>query len=284
MPYPQNVHTAQKVEQTVLDNGATPATIAILNGVIHVGLTPLQLELLGKLGTKVRKVSRRDIALCVGEKLNGSTTVSATMIIAHMAGIKVFVTGGIGGVHREYNETMDVSADLRELGRTPIAVICAGVKSILDIPRTMEYLETEGVSVVGYGTDEFPAFFTRRSGVKVPIRLDTPDSCAKLIKSNLDLKLESGMLFAVPIPAEHEAKIGKITEAIEQSLEESREKHVQGKDITPFLLERINQLTEGESLKASTRQFSFNFLDISLILNNAKHGAMIASSLSKVCK
>lgn len=255
MPYPQNVQTAQLVEQQVIQNGATPATIAILNGIIHIGLTRDQLELLGKLGPKCRKVSRRDIALCLSQKLNGSTTVAATMIIANMAGIKVFVTGGIGGVHREFNETMDVSADLRELGRIPMMVVCAGVKSILDIPRTLEYLETEGVSVVGYNVDEFPAFFTRQSGVKVPIRLNTPEECAKMLKSNIELKLESGMLVAVPIPLEQEAKIGKISLAIEQSLQESRDKNVQGKDITPFLLERINQLTEGESLRASNDRF-----------------------------
>eukprot|EP01080_Neovahlkampfia_damariscottae_P001356 gene1356-11438_t len=274
MPYPQNVETAKLVEAQVEKYGATPATIAIFKGVIHIGLTNEDLDKLGKIGTKAKKVSRRDVALCVSQKLDGATTVSGTMVIANKVGIKVFVTGGIGGVHREINETLDISADLTELGRTPICVVSAGVKSILDIPKTLEYLETNGVSVIALGSNEFPAFFTRTSGCKAPIRLDTPKDIAKLIKSNHDLNLQSGMMVGVPIPEDQEGKASEINKAIQQALRESNEQHVQGKDITPFLLKRINELTKGESLRSN----------IALILNNAKMGAQIAVSLNEITK
>jgi pseudouridine-5'-phosphate glycosidase len=200
MPYPANVKTAQEVEQVVRSHGATPATIAILDGRIRVGLTPAELETLGKLGHKAQKCSRRDLAYVLATKTPGATTVAATMLIAHMAGISVFVTGGIGGVHRGAESTMDISADLTELGRTPVAVVCAGVKSILDIPKTLEVLETQGVSVVALGTNEFPAFFTPHSGCEAPLRVNSPSECAQMIDAAQRLRLDNGMVIAVPIP------------------------------------------------------------------------------------
>lgn len=272
MPYPENVQTAKRVETAVRDNGATPATIAILDGVICVGLDDAQLDLLGRLGPKVRKCSRRDMALVVAERGNGATTVAGTMLVAHMVGIPVFVTGGIGGVHRHGESTMDVSADLTELGRTPVAVVCAGAKSILDLPRTLEFLETQGVTVVGYRTDEFPAFFTPHSGESTSCRLNTPLDCAKLIRSNLDLNLGSGIVIAVPIPDRDAAEAAPIETAIQQSLSEADAKKIKGKDVTPFLLRRINEITGGKSLRSN----------IALVLNNAKIGAQIAMELAKL--
>lgn len=201
MPYPQNVETAREVESVVRQHGATPATIAILDGCIRVGLTDVELDTLGRLGHKAQKCSRRDLAYVLATKTPGATTVAATMLIAHMAGIPVFVTGGIGGVHRGAETTMDVSADLTELGRTPVAVVCAGVKSILDIPKTLEYLETQGVAVAALGTSEFPAFFTPHSGSAAPLRVETPRACAEMIAASQRLRLDSGMVIAVPIPA-----------------------------------------------------------------------------------
>ncbi|CAI0541820.1 unnamed protein product [Linum tenue] len=238
MPYPQNLDTAKQVEEIVRKNGAVPATIAILDGVPCVGLSAEQLERLATLGTRAQKTARRDIAYVVAGRRNGATTVSATMFFASMVGIPVFVTGGIGGVHRHGEETMDVSSDLTELGKTPVAVISAGVKSILDIPKTLEYLETQGVCVVGYKTDEFPAFFTDTSGCKIP------DATTKL-------KLGNGVLIAVPIPKEQSASGSKIESAIQKALKEAREKNIIGSAETPFLLARVNELTGGASLASS---------------------------------
>ncbi|CAK0785665.1 hypothetical protein CVIRNUC_008876 [Coccomyxa viridis] len=270
MPYPQNLETARAVEAVVRQHGATPATIAILSGVPHIGLTGAELELLASRGPQVVKTSRRDLALVMAKGLDGATTVSATMLLAARAGIQVFVTGGIGGVHRGGEVTMDVSADLTELGRTPVTVVCAGVKSILDIPRTLEYLETQGVCVAAYGADEFPAFFTRRSGCAAPARIDTPELAAAMIRHSARLGLGSGAVIGVPIPEEHAAAGAKVEQASQQALDEAQQKSLQGSEITPFLLGRIKELTGGESLKAN----------IALIKNNAAVGAQIASALA----
>uniref|UniRef100_A0A166GWM9 Pseudouridine-5'-phosphate glycosidase n=1 Tax=Daucus carota subsp. sativus TaxID=79200 RepID=A0A166GWM9_DAUCS len=265
MPYPQNLKTAKEVEAIVRENGAEPATIAILDGMPCVGLTSEELERLATLGTKCQKTARRDIAHVVATKGNGATTVSATMIFASMVGIPVFVTGGIGGVHRYGENTMDISSDLTELGRTPVAVISAGVKSILDIPRTLEYLETQGVCVTAYKTDEFPAFFSGQSSCKTtpftiivvtaasqaPCRVNSPEDCARLIDANLNLQLGAGILIAVPIPEKHSAVGSVIESAIQRSLKEARDKNITGNAQTPFLLARVNELTGGASLASS---------------------------------
>ncbi|KAA8528056.1 hypothetical protein F0562_035075 [Nyssa sinensis] len=270
MPYPQNLETAKELEAIVRENGAVPATVAILDGVPCVGLSVEDLERLANLGTRAQKTARRDIAHVVATRGNGATTVSATMIFASMVGISVFVTGGIGGVHRHGENTMDISSDLTELGRTPIAVISAGVKSILDIPRTLEYLETQGVCVAAYKTNEFPAFFTETSGCKVPCRIDTPEDCARLIDVNMKLKLGTGILIAVPIPKEHSASGSLIESAIQRALKEAREKRITGNAETPFLLARVNELTGGASLASN----------IALVKNNVLVGAKIAVSLA----
>ncbi|PKY39251.1 erwinia chrysanthemi IndA protein-like protein-like protein [Rhizophagus irregularis] len=268
MQYPQNLETAVAIENIVRENGSIPATIAILNGKINVGLSSNGLETLAQMGQKARKSSRRDLAYVVSQGLTGSTTVSGTMVIAHRAGIRVFVTGGIGGVHWGAEQSMDVSADLVELGRTPVAVVCAGVKSILDIEKTLEYLETQGVSVTTFGeTRDFPAFFTPRSGCMSPSNLKTVKECAALIDANIQLQLNSGMLIAVPIPENEAADANKIQEALSIALAEAKE--ISGKDITPFLLKRINEITQGDSLKSN----------ISLLKNNAKIGSQIAKCL-----
>lgn len=272
MPYPQNLETAKEVEAIVRENGAVPATIAILDGVPCVGLSIEELERLAKLGTRAQKTARRDIAHVVATGGNGATTVSATMVFASMVGIPVFVTGGIGGVHRHGEQTMDISSDLTELGRTPVAVISAGVKSILDIPKTLEYLETQGVSVATYKTNEFPAFFTESSGCKVPCHVDTPEQCARLIDANLKLKLGTGILIAVPIPKEHSASGSLIESAIQIALSEARDKNITGNAATPFLLARVNQLTGGASLTSN----------IALVKNNALVGAQIAVALAQL--
>lgn len=272
MPYPQNLETAREVEEIVRENGAIPATVAILDGVPCIGLTSDELEKLANLGNKAQKTARRDIAYVVATRGNGATTVSATMVFANMVGIHVFVTGGIGGVHRHGEHTMDVSSDLTELGRTPVAVISAGVKSILDIPRTLEYLETQGVSVAAYRTNEFPAFFTEASGCKVPCRVDTPEDCARLIDANLKLRLGTGILIAVPIPREDSASGSLIESAIQRALKEARDKNITGNAETPFLLARVNELTGGASLVSN----------IALVKNNAFIGAQIAVSLSQL--
>lgn len=254
------------------ENGAVPATIAILDGVPCIGLNSHQLERLAILGNKAQKTARKDIAQIVGAGGNGATTVSATMFFASQVGIPVFVTGGIGGVHRHGEQTLDISSDLTELGRTPIAVISAGVKSILDIPRTLEFLETQGVTVASYQTSEFPAFFSESSGCKVSCRLDSPEECARLIHRNLSLNLGSGMLIAVPIPKDCAASGNLIESAIQRALEEAEKKHVTGNAATPFLLSKVNELTGGASLAAN----------IALVKNNALVGAKIALSLANL--
>ncbi|CAL5211216.1 unnamed protein product [Lathyrus oleraceus] len=270
MPYPQNLETAKAVEAVVRDNGAVPATIAILDGVPRIGLSGEELERLATLGTKAQKTARRDIAYVVARGGNGATTVSGTMFLASMVGIHIFVTGGMGGVHRQGEYTMDVSSDLTHLGRTPIAVICAGVKSILDIPRTLEYLETQGVCVAAYKTNEFPAFFTASSGCMVPCRVDTPEECASLIEANIKLKLGSGILIGVPIPQEHSTSGHIIESAINKAIKETKENNISGNAITPFLLDRVNALTGGVSLASN----------IALVKNNAQLGAKVAVALA----
>ncbi|KAI9591626.1 Indigoidine synthase A like protein-domain-containing protein [Syncephalis fuscata] len=266
MPYPQNLTTAQAVESIVREHGCVPATIAILDGKIRVGLTNDELNTLAKIGNKATKTSRRDIAYVVAKGVPAATTIASTMVIAHRAGIPVFVTGGIGGVHYGAEQTMDISADLTELGRTPVAVVCGGAKSILDLEKTLEYLETQGVTVATYGSDEFPAFFTPHSGFKSPMRLDTVKECASLLDVAHRLQLEGGQVIAVPIPEQYAADGQEIQKAIKQALAESVEQNIIGKDITPFLLDRVNQRTLGKSLEAN----------IALIKNNAVIGSQIA--------
>jgi len=266
MPYPQNVQTAREVENILRDQKVTPATIGILGGKVHIGMTDEQLEALAKLGPACRKVSRRDLASVVGARADGATTVSATMLLAHAAGIRLFVTGGIGGVHRGAGETWDISADLTELGRTPVCVVCAGAKSILDIPKTLEYLETQGVCVAGYNTDDFPAFFTPRSGHPVSCRVDGPEAAAALLEAQLRLGLSSGIILATPVPDALAAEARVVEEATARAVKEAEEGGVKGNEVTPFLLKRINELTGGESLKAN----------IALVKNNVAVGAAVA--------
>ncbi|KAL8527456.1 hypothetical protein ACS0TY_005347 [Phlomoides rotata] len=272
MPYPQNLETAKEVEAIVQQNGAIPATIAILDGLPCVGLSLGELKRLAILGKKARKTARRDIAHVVATGGNGATTVSATMFFADLVGIPIFVTGGIGGVHRHGESTMDISSDLTELGRTPVTVVSAGVKSILDISRTLEYLETQGVCVAAYQTNELPAFFTEKSGYKAPCRVDSPEECARLIDTNINLKLGNGILITVPIPSEHSASGNIIESAIQKALMEAREQNITGSAETPFLLARVSELTGGASLSSN----------IALVKNNARVGAQIAVSLSQL--
>ncbi|RZV01256.1 UNVERIFIED_ORG: pseudouridine-5'-phosphate glycosidase [Serratia quinivorans] len=266
MPYPQNAQTALEVEQKIRDNGAVPATIAIINGRMKAGLTREEIELLGKEGHKVAKVSRRDLPFIVAAGKHGATTVASTMIIAEMAGIHVFATGGIGGVHRGAEHTFDISADLQELARTNVAVICAGAKSILDLGLTTEYLETHGVPLIGYQTSTLPAFFCRTSPFSVSIQLDAPAEIARAMATKWQTGLEGGMVIANPIPAQYAVPEDKINAAIERAVRESVEQGVQGKDSTPFLLARVAELTGGDSLTAN----------IQLVFNNAKLAAQIA--------
>lgn len=266
MPYPQNAQTALEVEQKIRDNGAVPATIAIINGRMKAGLSSEEIELLGKEGHKVAKVSRRDLPFIVAAGQHGATTVASTMIIAEMAGIHVFATGGIGGVHRGAEHTFDISADLQELARTNVAVICAGAKSILDLGLTTEYLETHGVPVIGYQTPTLPAFFCRTSPFTVSIQLDAPAEIARAMATKWQAGLEGGMVIANPIPAQYAVPEDKINAAIERAVRESVEQGVQGKDSTPFLLARVAELTGGDSLTAN----------IQLVFNNAKLAAQIA--------
>ncbi|HAK44447.1 MAG TPA: pseudouridine-5-phosphate glycosidase [Spirochaeta sp.] len=271
MPYPKNVETARAVEQLVKDGGAVPATIAILGGRIKIGLEPDELELLGT-ADNILKASRRDLAHIVANRLNGATTVAATMIAANLAEIKVFVTGGIGGVHRGAENTFDISADLQELSSTNVAVICAGAKSILDIGLTLEYLETMGVPVIGFGTDELPAFYTRHSGFNVDYRYDTATEIAASLKAKWDLGLTGGMVIGNPIPEEFEMDPKVIDGAINQALNEADSQGIKGKETTPFLLDRVKQLTGGDSLDSN----------IELVYNNARVGTAIAVELSKL--
>lgn len=268
MPYPKNVETALKVEEIIRENGAIPATIAIIGGKIKVGLTPEEIEYLGQ-AEGVVKVSRRDYPMVIANKLDGATTVAGTMIAAQMAGIKVFVTGGIGGVHRGAGESFDISADLEELKTTSVAVVCAGVKSILDIGATLEYLETAGVPVVTYGSDHFPAFYSRESGFDAECRIDSTDEIAQLISTKANLGLRGGMLIACPVPEEDEIPYAKMDVVIQKALKECEKKGIKGKRITPFLLSKVKDLTEGKSLEAN----------IKLVYNNAKIGARIAAGL-----
>lgn len=268
MPYPKNVETALEVEKVIREGGAVPATIAIINGRIKVGLTEEEIEYLGT-ADNVLKVSRRDFPLVIAKKLNGATTVAGTMIAANMAGIKLFVTGGIGGVHRGAGESFDISADLEELKMTDVAVVCAGVKSILDIGATLEYLETAGVPVVTFGADEFPAFYSRRSGFDAECRLDDPKDVAEMIRAKDALGLRGGMLIACPVPEADEIPYEKMDVVIKEALKECEEQGVKGKRITPFLLSKVKDLTEGSSLEANIR----------LVLNNARIGAEIAKNI-----
>ncbi len=269
MPYPQNVQTAMLVEQTIRDYGAVPATIAVIGGQLTAGCTPDQIEHLGRRGTDVIKVSRRDLPVVVAEREDGATTVATTMIIAAMAGIKVFATGGIGGVHRGAETTMDISADLEELAQTPVMVICAGPKAILDLRLTLEYLETKGVPVIGYGTDELPAFYTRHSGFGVDYRLDTPQQLAATFRAKLDMGLQGGMLVTNPIPEQYSMPAQVISRAIDEAIADADRLGIHGKAITPYLLDRIQQLTGGDSLAAN----------IQLVLNNARLAAQTARYL-----
>ena len=270
MPFPQNLETALEVENIIREAGSIPATIAVIEGRIKIGLSNLELEQFAK-KTKTVKVSSRDLPLVISQKQDGGTTVAATMICARMAGISIFVTGGIGGVHRGSEKTMDISGDLMELARTNVAVVCAGIKSILDIPRTLEYLETQGVPVIGYRTDEFPAFYTTTSGYSVQSRINSAEEIARCMKVKWELGLEGGMVIANPVLREDAMDEEVIEEAISKSLKEASEKGIDGKAVTPFLLERISQLTDGESLKTN----------IALVCNNALVGAKIASAYGK---
>ena len=270
MPYPQNVETALNVERIIRDNGAVPATIAIIGGRLKAGLTPAEIEYFGKKGTAIHKASRRDLAVLCAKGEDGATTVTTTMIIAHMAGIKIFATGGIGGVHRGAETTMDISADLEELAQTPVMVVCAGAKSILDLGLTLEYLETKGVPVLGYGTEELPAFYTRQSGFRVDYRVDSPAELARIFKTQNDLSLGGGILVTNPIPEEYAMPKAVIDAAIDRAIAECNEKGIHGKETTPFLLARVAELTGGDSLASNIR----------LVYNNA---ALAARTAAEYC-
>lgn len=271
MPYPQNVEMAKKVENIIREQGAVPATIALMDGYIKIGLEAEDIERLAS-EKPVAKVSRRDLAEVLALKKLGATTVATTMIGAHLAGIKFFVTGGIGGVHRGVEETMDISADLEELSRTPVTVICAGAKSILDLPRTLEYLETKGVPVIGYKTQVLPAFFTSESPYRLNSSVEDVDTLASIVKMSHDLELNAGVLVANPIPQEDAMSAEYIESIIQKATKEAEEKGVSGKDATPFLLAKIVELTGGASLKAN----------IALVYNNAKVGASLAVAYAKL--
>lgn len=274
MPYPQNVETALKVESIVRENGCVPATTAIINGKLKAGLSKEEIELLGKEGLKVSKVSRRDIPYIVANKLNGASTVATTMIIASLAGIKIFATGGIGGVHRGAETTMDISADLQELANTNVAVVCAGAKSILDLGLTLEYLETNGVPVLGNQTKELPAFYTRKSGFELDYAINSPAEFANVLKSKWDLGLNGGVVIANPIPEEYSMDYDVISKAINEAVEEAEKLGIHGKQTTPFLLDKIQKITAGKSLEAN----------IQLVFNNVRLATQIATELSKLNK
>ena len=271
MPYPQNVETALNVEKIIREAGAIPATIAIIKGKITVGLSPDEIEYLGKKGLKVIKASRRDLPVLLARGEDGATTVTTTMIGAALAGVKVFATGGIGGVHRGAETTMDISADLEELAQTPVMVICAGAKSILDLGLTLEYLETKGVPVIGYQTEELPAFYTRTSGFKVDYRMDTPKEIADAFRVKLDMGLVGGMLVTNPIPEEYSMDPEYINKNIADAIAECDRLGIKGKETTPFLLDKIQKLTGGSSLASN----------IQLVFNNARLGAEVAKELVK---
>lgn len=265
MPYPRNLEMALEVEGLIREGGAVPATIAVMDGSVRVGLSAAQLERLAS-EPGVLKVSRRDLGYALSKKLTGATTVAATLLGAHRAGISIFATGGLGGVHRGVERTLDISADLPELARTPVAVVCAGAKSILDLPRTLEYLETAGVPVLGFQTQDFPAFYTRSSGLKVAYRLETPEEVAALLQQHWRMGLESGVMLANPVPLEHAMPEAEIARTIENALEQADAQGIQGKDITPFLLGFIVQATGGRSLETN----------IALVKNNAAVAARVA--------
>lgn len=269
MPYPRNVETALQVEKIVRDNGAVPATIAILQGKLKVGLSREEIEYLGR-NQDVVKASKRDIPFLVAKQLDGATTVASTMIIANLAGITVFATGGIGGVHRGAQQTFDISADLQELAHTNVAVVCAGAKSILDIGLTLEYLETNGVPVVGFKTTELPAFYTRQSGFAVDYRVDSTAELADAIKAKWDLGLNGGIVVANPIPEQYQIDSALITRAIDEAVKGAEAKGIKGKDTTPFLLAKVKELTKGDSLEAN----------IQLVYNNAQVAAQLALELT----
>lgn len=272
MPYPKNVETALNVEKIVRENGAVPATIAIIKGKITVGITEEEIEYLGKKGFSVHKSSRRDLAVLLSKGEDGATTVATTMIAAAMAGIKVFATGGIGGVHRGAETTMDISADLEELSETPVMVVCAGAKSILDLGLTLEYLETKGVPVIGYQTDCLPAFYTRESNYSVDYRMDSPSEIAKTFAIKQVCNLKGGMLVTNPIPEKYSMDRKLIDDTIEEAIKEANDLGIHGKDTTPFLLDKIQKLTGGKSLESN----------IALVYNNVKLGAQIATELCKL--
>lgn len=271
MPYPKNFETAIEVESTVKNYGAVPATIAIIGGIIKIGLNKSELEFLSR-EKNIHKVSSRDIPTALSLKLNAATTVSATMVCANLASIRIFATGGTGGVHRDVQNTFDISTDLTELARTNVAVVSAGVKSILDIGLTLEYLETMGVPVIGYGTNEFPAFYTRESGFKIDYRLDTPEEIAGMLNIKRELGLDGGILIANPVPDKFSFDKKTIDSAIDAALQKANEKKVKGKDVTPFLLSEIKNITAGKSLDSN----------IQLVLNNAKLAAQTACCLNQL--
>ena len=271
MPYPQNVQTALNVERIIRENGAVPATIAIIGGRLKAGLTAEEIEYFGKKGQAITKASRRDLSVLCARGEDGATTVTTTMMIAHMAGIKIFATGGIGGVHRGAETTMDISADLEELAQTPVMVVCAGAKAILDLGLTLEYLETHGVPVIGFGTKELPAFYTRSSGFNVDYRVDTEEELAKVFKVQGELGMKGGLLVTNPIPEEYAMPLDVINKAIDQAVAESVEQGIRGKASTPFLLARVAELTGGDSLESNIR----------LVYNNA---ALAARTAVKYCE
>jgi len=271
MPWPQNAETAFLVEAAVREHGAVPATVAVIDGRLKAGLTAAQIEHLARQGPAVPKASRRDLPLLIAQGSTGATTVAATMIVAALAGIRVFATGGIGGVHRGAETSFDISADLQELARTSVVVVCAGAKAILDLPLTLEYLETHGVPVLGYGTDELPAFYSRHSGLKLQHRLDTPEAVARVLLAKWQAGLEGGVVIANPIAAEHEIPHARINGCIQQALAEAQQQGVTGAAVTPFLLARLSELTGGASLAAN----------IQLVLANARLAAQIAVQLAE---
>lgn len=272
MPYPQNVETALEVERIVRQNGAVPATIAVIGGRLKAGLTAEEITYFGKKGTKIHKASRRDLAVLCARGEDGATTVTTTMMIAHMAGISFFATGGIGGVHRGAETTMDISADLEELGQTPVMVVCAGAKSILDLGLTLEYLETKGVPVLGYGTKELPAFYTRKSGFQVDYQMDSPEELAKAFHAGKQMGLRGGMLVTNPIPEQYAMPLDTINAAIDRAVAECEAKGIHGKETTPFLLARVAEITGGDSLASNIR----------LVYNNAALAAKTAVAYSQL--
>jgi len=269
MPYPQNIETALEIEDIIRANGAVPATIGIIDGKIKVGLTKEEVEFLGE-SKEVIKVSRRDLPIVLAEKKHGATTVAGTMIAADLAGIKIFVTGGVGGVHRGAEKSFDISADLEELKKTSVAVIAAGAKSILDLGLTLEKLETFGVPVLGYQTEELPAFYSRHSGFNCDYKLESPEHTADILRAKWELGLDGGVLIANPVPEADEIEYSVINEKIEQALAEAKEKRISGKELTPFLLDRIKEITDGKSLETN----------IALVRNNAVVGAKIAKAFA----